>query len=132
MLIDSEQPLISIEATWQHLNVHEGWQQPLTADDEQVLFMTTCMETWIITDRATLAKHFGGLLRPSALPPLQDLEMRDRQSIQESLEQATRACSNTYRKGKRSFEVLGELNSNVLERYLPSFARSRRILSERL
>jgi hypothetical protein len=132
MLIDSEQPLTSIEATWQHLNEHEGWQQPLTADDEQVLFMTTCMETWIITDRATLAKYFGSPLRLSALPSLHDLEVRDRQDIQQSLEQTTRSCSNAYRKGKRSFEILGRLSPDVLERYLPSFSRSRRILNERL
>ncbi len=132
LLIDSEQPLINTEATWQHLGEHEGWHQPPSASDDQVLFMTTCMETWIITDRSTLARHFGSPLRTSALPSLQDLEARDRQAIQESLEQATRACSGAYRKGKRSFEVLGKLNPDVLEQYLPSFSRSRRILDERL
>jgi hypothetical protein len=132
MLIDSERPLSSIEATWRHLTEHEGWQQPRTADDEQVLFMTTCMETWIIADRATLAKHFGSALRTSALLPLQDLELRDRHAIQDSLEQATRQCSNAYRKGRRSFEVLGRLNPDVLDLHLPSFSRSRRILNERL
>jgi hypothetical protein len=132
MLIDSEQSMSSIEATWRHLIEHEGWQRPRTADDGQVLFMTTCMETWIVADRATLAKHFGSALRTSDLPPLQDLEVRDRQTIQESLEQATRTCSNAYRKGKRSFEVLGRLNPDVLELHLPSFSRSRRILNERL
>lgn len=132
MLIDSEQPLTNIEATWQHLAQHEGWQCPLLADDEDVLFMTTCMETWIVTDRSTLVYHFGNQLRQSVLPPLQDLEMRERQAIQESLERATRTCSNAYRKGKRSFEVLGKLNPDVLERHLPSFSRSRRILTERL
>jgi hypothetical protein len=132
MMIDSEQSLSSIEAAWRHLTEHEGWQQPRTADDEQVLFMTTCMETWIIADRATLARHFGSALRTSALPPLEDLEARDRQTIQDSLEQATRLCSNAYRKGKRSFEVLGRLNPDILEQHLPSFSRSRRILNERL
>lgn len=132
MLIDSEQPLSSTEATWQHLTKHERWKQPPSAEDDQVLFMTTCMETWIITDRDTLGKHFGSGFKSSALPPLQDLEMRDRQTIQKNLEQATRRCSNAYRKGKRSFEVLGKLNPDVLEKHLPSFSRSRRILNERL
>ncbi|HRI56121.1 MAG TPA: DUF4276 family protein [Anaerolineae bacterium] len=124
--------MTDIEATWQHLNKHEGWRQPLTADDEQVLFMITCMETWIIADRATLAKHFGSSLKQSALPSPKDLEARNCHTIQESLEQATRDCSSPYRKGKRSFEILAKLNPDTLEQLLPSFSRSRRILNERL
>ncbi len=55
MLIDSEEPLDDLEAAWQHLNRHDGWDTPAGASDEQVLFMTTCMQTWIVTDRKTLA-----------------------------------------------------------------------------
>jgi len=45
MLIDSEEPLKDLEAAWQHLNRLDGWDAPAGASDEQVLFMTTCMET---------------------------------------------------------------------------------------
>lgn len=132
MLIDSEQPLSNLDAPWRHLAEHEGWQRPLAAFDEQVLFMTTCMETWIVADRAALSKHYGHTLRVAALPALQDLEARDRHLIQESLERATHDCQNPYRKGKHSFAVLARLSPDTLQLHLPSFARARRILQERL
>ena len=43
--IDSEDALADLERTWAHLKARDGWEQPAGADDEQVLFMTTCMET---------------------------------------------------------------------------------------
>ncbi len=132
MLIDSEEPLDDVEATWQHLRTRDGWDKPMGAAGDQVLFMTTCMETWIICDRATLKEHFGKNLQDSALPPLSDLEKRDRKSIQESLIRATRNCSNAYAKGKRSFELLGKLDPAALDPHLPSFQRVRRVLNDRL
>ena len=47
MLIDSEDPVADLEKTWDHLNSRDQWDKPAGATDEQVLFMTTCMETWI-------------------------------------------------------------------------------------
>ncbi|MFM9885391.1 MAG: hypothetical protein ACKVQT_20385 [Burkholderiales bacterium] len=51
MLIDSEDPVADVEKTWQHLKVRDNWDKPALADDEQVLFMTTCMETWIVAEK---------------------------------------------------------------------------------
>lgn len=68
MLIDSEDPMANIEATWPHLKVRDGWEKPENAGDEQVLMMTTCMETWIVADRAALKSHFGQNLQESGLP----------------------------------------------------------------
>ena len=76
--LDSEDVLSDLERTWAHLESHDGWPQPDGASDEQVLFMTTCMETWLVTDRDTLQEHYGGRLHTSALPPLVDLENRAR------------------------------------------------------
>jgi hypothetical protein len=132
MLIDSEHPLTSLEAAWQHLTEQEGWPRPADAHDEQVLFMTTCMETWIVADRRALVSHYGHKLRTTALPPLQELENREHDAIQDGLEQATRECSNAYKKGKRSFEVLAKLSPDTLEQHLPSFSRARRIFNSRL
>ncbi len=101
--IGSEEPVTDINATWAHLKARkdDGWDRPNRATDKQVLFMTTCMETWIVADRATLADHFGADLQESALPPLQNLEERPRDRIQETLSHATRSCKNPYAKGKR-------------------------------
>jgi hypothetical protein len=132
MLIDSEEPVLDEDAPWSHLKRSDDWDKPPGATDEQVLLMTTCMETWIITDRAALVAHHGKPLQSSALPSLTDMEQRARDDIQDSLIQATRLCSNSYRKGKHSFEILGKLSPEVLEKHLPSFKRARNVLKRRL
>ena len=132
MLIDSEEPVSNPEETWDHLRNCERWERPDGADDEQVLFMTTCMESWIVADRDTLGQHYGSRLQESALPSLIGLEQSNRQDIQEGLKRATRNCSNAYQKGKRSFEILGKLKPETMESYLPAFQRAKRILNEKL
>lgn len=106
--IDSEDPLVDLEETWEHLKGRDNWTRPAGATNDQVLFMTTCMETLIAADRAALNKHYGAKLQDSALPPELNLEQRDRGDVQDRLVRATRACTNSYAKGKRSFEILKE------------------------
>jgi hypothetical protein len=135
MLIDSEEPMADIEEAWKHLqNVKtvNTWNRPKGATNDQVLFMTTYMETWVVADRDALKAHYGSKLQNSALPPLVQLEVRARHDVQDKLEHATRNCSNAYTKGKRSFEVLAKLTPVVLEQHLPSFVRTRRILNDNL
>ena len=133
MWIDSEDPLQDLEAAWSHLKPRrdDQWTRPVGAKDDQVLFMTTCMETWIVADRDALKKHYRGKLQISALPPLDDLESRHRDKIREQLTHATRNCKNAYAKGTRSFEVLAKLSPAALDA-LPSFKRVRRILNQNL
>lgn len=132
MMIDSEDPLPDLEAAWDHLLNRDGWERPSGAADDQVLFMTTCMETWIITDRDSLISHYGSLLQVSALPPLEEMEKRDRHDIQDALVHATRHSKRAYQKGKRSFDVLAKLKSDALKPHLPSFRRNLEILDEKL
>ncbi len=132
MLVDSEDPVADLERAWAHLKTRDNWDKPSGATDEQVLFMTTCMESWIVADRETLKKHYGHRLQENALPPTHNLEARGRGDVHDKLEHATRECSNAYEKGKRSFVVVGELNPAALEPLLPSFARAKRILTDRL
>ena len=132
MWIDSEEPLVDLEATWGHLKQRDKWTKPDGAADDQVLFMTTCMEALIVADHRALADRYGAKLQTSALPPLVNLESRDRHDIQDRLFHATRNCTNPYSKGKRSFEILSKLTPDTLARHLPSFVRTRRILDERL
>ena len=132
MLIDSEQPVSNPDETWDHLRNYDRWERPDEAYDEQVLFMTTCMETWIVADRVTLGRHYGSNLQETALPSLTSLEQSNRKDIQERLKHATRNCSNAYQKGKRSFEILSKLKPEALESHLPAFQRAKRILNEKL
>ena len=132
MLIDSEEPLNDLEAAWQHVSDHDGWSKPDGASDEHVLFMATCMETWIVTDRTTLADHYGSKLQEWALPALNHPESRSRRETQEALAHATRNCVNAYAKGRQSFRVLGKLSPTALKEHLPSFRRDVRILEKQL
>ena len=132
MLVDSEDPVADIENTWAHLKGRDNWDKPAGAVDEQVLFMTTCMETWIVADREALRDHYGHKLQENALPPLFELENRNRHNVHDKLVHATRNCSNYYSKGKRSFEILAEIDPAVLRQHLPSFVRIDRILGEKL
>ena len=54
LLIDSEDPITDVERTWDHLRQRDGWSRPEGGTDDQVLFMTTSMETWIVADRSAL------------------------------------------------------------------------------
>ncbi len=126
MLIDSEDPIADIEKTWAHLKQRDNWDKPGGATDGQVLFMTTCMETWIVADRAALRRRYGQKLNKNKLPPLASLEARSRHDVQDKLSQAS-----PYTKGQHSFQVLAQLDPATLQT-LPSFARAVRILNERL
>jgi hypothetical protein len=131
LLVDSEEPVADIELPLAHLIERDEWQFRAGVLDEQVLLMTTCMETWIVSDRESLRRHYGHSLQESALPPTQDLETRSRGEVQSQLEHATRICSNKYSKGKRSFELLAALDPAEMKQHLPSFVRVCRILNEK-
>lgn len=132
LLVDSEDPVADVEKPWSHLKIRDNWDQPVGAGDDQVLLMTTCMETWIVADRETLRRHYSSKLQEAALPPTHQLESRGRADVHSKLEHATRGCANAFKKGKRSFLVVGELSPSALEPLLPSFARVRRILEAKL
>ncbi len=132
LLIDSEEPVLEIERTWAHLKGRDNWDKPKGASDDQVMMMTTCMESWIASDRKALCEHYGANLHENSLPNLFEMETRDRHVVQNALEHATRDCKNRYEKGKRSFDVLGTLNPNELKKHLPSFERCERLLQAHL
>ncbi len=132
LLVDSEDPLSDTEKTWAHLGQRDGWQRPQGSQDDQVMFMTTCMETWIVADRDALREYFGQHLQMSALPSLDDLEGRVRGDVQNALADATRNCPGPYTKGPKSFQIVGQLNPDAIEPHLPSFHRARSILEAKL
>ena len=132
MLVDSEDPVKDINTPWTHLLNREGWDTPPGAKDNQVLLMATCMETWIVADRSALSSHHGQCLQESALPTVNGLESRDRHAVQDSLFRATKNCPGPYGKGKKSYELLGEIDPAAIEPLLPSFERARAILNGKL
>ena len=132
LLIDSESPVVNIDKTWDHLAVHDRWEKPQGAQNDQVMFMTTCMETWIVADRTALREQFGPDLQTGELPPIDNLEERRPGYLKDRLESATRLCPSPYKKGLIAFAVLVNLDPGGLEDSLPSFRRARRILTAKL
>ena len=131
MLVDSEEPVADVEQTWTHLKQCDGWDKPNGANDEQVLLMTTCMETWIASDRQALRDHYGSCLQETVLPDLVTMESRTRDAVQDALVRATRTCKTGYTK-TRSFQIVGKLDPTVLRQHLPSFLRCERVLGNTL
>jgi len=132
LLVDSEARVN--QPAWQHLRSRDGWERPAGTDDDQAQLMVQCMESWCVADRTALRRFFGDSLRENALPPLDDLEAHDKQAVQEALVNATRDCGRQrgYEKGKRSFELLAELDPAELRRRLPHFVRLCEMLASRL
>jgi hypothetical protein len=132
LLVDSEAPVS--QPAWQHLRSRDGWERPDRTDDDQAQLMVQCMESWCVADIAALRRFFGNGLRENALPPLNNLETRDKQVIQEALVNATRNCGRQrgYEKGRRSFELLAELDPVELKKHLPHFVRLCEMLNARL
>ncbi len=125
LLVDSEDVLKSPDINaWEHLQSRDAWMRPEGVLNDQAQLMVTCMETWIMADQDALHAFYGAALNKNALLPAYELESRERHVVQQTLENATRSCGNDkmYRKGKRSFRILGELNPAVLEKHLPHFA----------
>ncbi len=132
LLVDSEDAITA--EPWAHLHARDGWGRPTGAADDQAQLMVTCMETWIMADRAALRLVFRDCLQASALLPETALEEHRRDDVQDALEHATRACGprRAYRKGKRSFEVLAELDPQQLRERLIYFARLVQTLDKHL
>jgi len=129
LLVDSEDPITTTQAPkrssieWEHLKQRDGWTRPYGATADQAQLMVTCMETWIMADRGALAAFFGSELRERALLPVEKLEERPRERVQQSLSQATRDCKNAYQKGTRSFQLLAQLDPEILKQHLRYFHR---------
>lgn len=132
LLVDSEAPVNQLP--WQHLQSRDGWERPTGTDDDQAQLMVQCMETWCVADRGTLRRFFGDRLRENVLPPPNGLEVRDKEAVQEALVLATHDCGRqkSYQKGKRSFELLGQLDPAELKKHLPHFVRLCQMLGARL
>jgi len=132
LLVDSEAPVN--QPPWQHLQSPDGWEQPAGTDDNQAQLLVQCMETWCVADRVALRRFFGDRLRENALPPPNGLEVRDKEAVQGALVNATHDCERQrgYKKGKRSFELLGQLDPAELKKYLPHFVRLCQMLDARL
>lgn len=131
LLVDSESGVS--KEPWDHLKDQDNWDKPDDAEDDQAHLMVQCMETWIAADQEAVKNFFGQYLLEKALPPTDDLENRSKDDVQTALKNATKNCGRDrmYEKGKRSFELLGQLDPEKLK-VLPYFSRLCNVLDEKL
>ena len=129
LLVDSEDLVKDANApnnalgAWNHLQEHDGWQRPKTANDDQAQLMVTTMETWLVADPKAVSKHFPGM-NDNKLPPGIDLEGRSKKDILATLKAATsNSQKGEYKKGRDSFDLLANLNPEELKSKLPHFRR---------
>lgn len=128
LLVDSE-TLVALHqntevpvSPWQHVRHRAGdeWEQPAGADDQQLHFMVSCMESWFLADPEALATYYRGphnreSFNANALPGQQNIEKIDKATVKAALAGATRSNKtkgeyNDKSKGAHSFKILATLD----------------------
>lgn len=110
LLVDAEGPVAKGHSVWHHLKVHDGWNVPPGAQDDQAFLMVQVMESWFLADVAALRRHFGpGFVETPfrAWPALEDIP---KQTVYDVLDKATRNCRHSYEKGDVSFAILSVID----------------------
>lgn len=119
LLVDAEDAVLAGHSVWQHLKTRDGWEQPLGAAADQAFLMVRVMETWFIADRGLLGRYFDAQFRPQHVPQWPSLEEVDKAAVFAALDRATAGCRKPYRKGKVSFELLGQLDPALVQGACP-------------
>ena len=110
LLVDSEGPVTDGHSAWQHLRNCDNWEQPPGAANDGAYLMVQVMETWFLADRDALRRFFGSSLNENHFWQWPNLEEVHKDTVLNVLERATSNCQKPYRKGKVSFELLGQIN----------------------
>lgn len=110
LLVDSEGPVAAGHSAWQHLRNRDSWNQPQGAVVVSAYLMVQVMETWFLADREALRGFFGPRLNENHFREWPDLEEVHKDSALSALERATSNCQKPYRKGRVSFELLGQID----------------------
>lgn len=114
LLIDSEE-YPTETSKWSHVAVRDHWKETEQFREEQLYFMAVCMESWFLSDPATLAKFYGQNFQANKLPkesPTKPIEKLSKETIYSSLRQATQSTQKgEYGKGSHSFKILAEVDA---------------------
>lgn len=70
LLVDAEGPVTTTDSPWEYVKRRQKdhWDKPKNATDEDLHFMTECMESWFLADRTALETFFGKEFNAKALP----------------------------------------------------------------
>ena len=119
LLVDSEDPVAPGHTVWQHLKARDNWDRPNGAADDRAFLMVQVMETWFLADRDLLRQYFGAALREQHLRQWPALEALTKDTVLNTLVQATAGCTRSYSKGRVSYELLAKLNPGDVEAKCP-------------
>jgi hypothetical protein len=119
LLVDSEDAVQPGHGVWQHLQARDKWERPAGASDDQAFLMVRLMETWLLADRDLLRRYFGPTLREASLRAWPALEDVPKATVLEALDRATAGCPKRYEKGKTSFELVEDLNPQLVQEACP-------------
>ncbi len=100
---------------WQHLQQRTGdsWKKPVGSADTDCHLMVQCMESWLLTDRATLQAFFGQGFKVTQLPAAGEcIETRPKKEVYDAFARATGDCKTKapYGKGEHSFKLLARID----------------------
>ena len=119
LLVDSESAIVAGRPVWQHLQERDGWTQPEDVGDDQAFLMVQVMETWFLADRDALHTYFGAEFVGNAIRQWRQLEEAFKETVLYALEKATARCSKPYAKGKVAFELLAQIDPDLVEDACP-------------
>ena len=119
LLVDSEGLVDDNHSSWEHLKVQDNWDQPDSASAESAYLMGQAMETWLLADREALHLFFRQQFDASALEDSAPLESISTEVALRRLRQATMRCRPRYRKGKVSFDLLGQIDPTTVAAACP-------------
>jgi hypothetical protein len=110
---------------WYHLQVVDH------GDDLDCHFMVECMETWFLADTVALQDYFKDGFHTNALPKRNDIESIPKDKVLSALKTASKNCTKgPYDKGKHSFDLLKEIDPQLVMQHSPWANRFVCILTE--
>ena len=116
LLVDSEAS-VTAKTKWEHVaqRAGDGWPCPDGATEDDLHFMSQCMESWFLADRPTLSEYFGKNFHEKGLPANPAIESIPKGDVMQGLKRATtRTSKGEYQKGRDSFELLSRIRPETL------------------
>lgn len=118
LLVDSEDCIAENINKWEHVKKRDSWKKPTDAQEDNIFFMVTCMESWFLADKDAVKSFYGQYFNVNALPKTSEYESIEKTTIYASLENATKKTQKgSYGKGAHSFKILALLDANKVKNH---------------
>ncbi|MDB9318180.1 DUF4276 family protein [Nodularia spumigena] len=132
LLVDAEAP-VTIQSRWGHLKFRDNWDKPSEVDEIQCHLMVQTMDAWFIADIETLTKYYGQGFRKNAIPKNSNIEIIDKDTLFDSLKDATcNTSKGDYHKIKHASKLLELLDVAKVRQASPSCDRLFTTLTEKI